>query len=295
MSENKKFFDSNFLKKLELLTLVSKRIRAGQTKGERKSIKRGHSLEFADYRNYSRGDDLRYLDWNIYGRLDKLFIKLFAEEEDLHIHILMDSSKSMEFGNPVKLDYAKRVAGALGYIGLANYDAVGVGSFSGQLGSSVPPMRSKARVFQLFDFISNIHSDGETQFNRSIREYAGRQTKPGTAIVISDFLDPAGYEDGLRHLLSRRYEIFVLQILSPEEIDPPYRGDLKLVDSENNTFREVTISERVMKRYKETLSHYCAQLQNFCRTRGIIYLRTSTSVPFEDLILKYLTKSGVLT
>ena len=143
-----KFFDSAFLKKLELLSIISKRIRAGQTKGERKSIKRGHSLEFADYRNYSLGDDLRYLDWNVYGRLDKLFIKLFAEEEDLHVHILIDSSKSMEFGNPTKLDYAKKVSAALGYIGLANYDAVGVGSFSGRLSSYVPPMRSKARVFQ---------------------------------------------------------------------------------------------------------------------------------------------------
>lgn len=289
-----RFFDSAFLKKLELLTLVSKRIRAGQTKGERKSVKRGHSLEFADYRNYSVGDDFRYVDWNVYGRLDKLFIKLFAEEEDLHVHLLIDGSKSMEFGKPSKLDYAKRIAAALGYIGLANYDAVGAGSFSDKIGSSIPPLRGKARVFQLFDFLSSIQCDGETQFNKSVRDYAGRQTKPGTAVVISDFLDPAGYEEGLKHLLSRRYEIFVLQLLSPEEIEPPYRGDLKLVDSENKSIREVTFSERIIKRYKETLSDYCSQLQNFCRARGIIYARTSTTVPFEDLVLKYLTKSGVI-
>jgi uncharacterized protein (DUF58 family) len=208
--------------------------------------------------------------------------------------LLIDSSKSMEFGNPTKLEYAKKVTAALGYIGLANYDAVGVGSFSGRLGSSISPMRSKARVFQLFNFLSNIQPDGDTKFNQCVREYAGRQTKPGTVVVISDFLDPAGYEEGLKHLLSRRYEIFVLQVLSPEEIEPPYRGDLKLVDSETNTYREVTISERVMKRYRDTLAGYCSQLQNFCRTRGMIYLRTSTAVPFEDLVLKYLTKSGVI-
>jgi uncharacterized protein (DUF58 family) len=282
-----------FLRKLEQLSLVSKRAFSGQLKGEKRSTKRGTSIEFADYRDYSHGDDLRRVDWNTFARLDRLFLKLFTEEEDLHVYLLLDASRSMDFGSPTKLDYARRVAAALGYIGLSSYDRVGAAVFGERLRSRLPLVRGRAQSFALFDFLQKAQPEGQTSFARSMREYALRTRRPGIAVVISDFFND-DYEEGLKTLLSRRFQITLVHVLDDTELHPDLLGDLKLVDSETGEEREISVSPGLLREYQAAVDRFCGGLQGFCRRYGLDYIRTTTSTPFEDLILRYLRRTGLV-
>jgi uncharacterized protein (DUF58 family) len=285
--------DPAFLRKLEQLSLVSKRAFSGQLKGEKRSTKRGTSIEFADYRDYSHGDDLRRVDWNTFARLDRLFLKLFTEEEDLHVYLLLDASRSMDFGSPTKLDYARRVAAALGYIGLSSYDRVGAAVFGERLRSRLALVRGRAQSFALFDFLQKAQPDGQTSFARSMREYALRTRRPGIAVVISDFFND-DYEEGLKSLLARRFQITLVHVLDDAELHPDLLGDLKLVDSETGEEREISISPGLLREYQTAVDRFCGGLQGFCRRYGLDYIRATTSTPFEDLILRYLRRTGLV-
>jgi uncharacterized protein (DUF58 family) len=285
--------EPGFLRKLEQLSIVSKRAFSGQLKGEKRSTKRGTSIEFADYRDYSHGDDLRRVDWNTFARLDRLFLKLFMEEEDLHVYLLLDASRSMDFGAPTKLDYARRVAAALGYVGLSSYDRVGAAIFGERLRSRLAPVRGRAQSFTLFDFLQKAEPDGQTSFARSMREYALRTRRPGVAVVISDFFN-SDYEEGLKSLLSRRFQITLVHVLDDAELHPDLLGDLKLVDSETGEEREISISPSLLREYQSAVDRFCGGLQGFCRRYGLDYIRTTTSTPFEDLILSYLRRTGLV-
>jgi uncharacterized protein (DUF58 family) len=285
--------DPPFLKKLERLSLIAKRPFAGQMKGEKRSVKRGTSVEFADYREYILGDDLRYVDWNTAARLEKLFVKLFIEEEDLYLALLIDTSKSMDFGNPKKLHYAARVAAAMGYIGLANYDRVSVTAFAGGLKTMLPTKRGKAGVLPFFDYLNRLKADGETSFASSMRSFAARAKYRGVAIVLSDFLDP-NWAEGVRSLLARGYQIALLHTLDEEEINPTLLGDLRIIDSETGEAKEMSVNPALLARYKATLDGFCAEIETFANRYGCDYLRTSTAMPFEDIILKYLRQGGLI-
>ncbi|RMF93840.1 MAG: DUF58 domain-containing protein [Nitrospinota bacterium] len=281
-------FDSEFLKKLEVLRLVSKRFYRGRARGEHHTVKRGTSLEFSDYRRYHVGDDFRYIDWNIFSRLDQLFLKLFTAEEDLVVHLLLDTSASMGFGTPPKIDYAKKVAAALGYIALANLDRVGITAFTDHLQDALPLVRGKDQLFTILHHFERMHPQGETAFGKALMEYAFRHKRTGLAIVISDLLDPEGIERGLEALLFSRFDVVVLQIVDEEEIAPPFEGAIRLVDVETGKERRLSVDGRLLQRYQEQLREYFQQIEGFCARRHIEYIRTSTILPFEDLILKYL-------
>lgn len=283
----------DFLRKIERLSLVAKRVFPGQLRGERRSTKRGSSVEFADYRNYAAGDDFRRVDWNVYARLEKLFLKLFVEEEDLHVYVLIDASRSMEFGSPSKLLYAKRVAAALAYIALGNLDRVGLAALSDTSAATLAPKRGKQSAFGVFDWLKSVKPSGQTQLASSLRDFSLRTSRPGLAIVISDFFDPE-YEKGLSALISRKFEVTVLQILDQDEADPPLVGDLMLVDSETDQRREVTITQSLLRRYKQHLAEHCGGLENYCGRYGCNYVRVTNQTPFEDLILSYLRQRGTL-
>ena len=287
--------DPAFLKKLEALSLVSKRVFAGQTKGERRSLKRGSSVEFADFREYSLGDDLRYVDWKAYGRLEKLFLKLFVEEEDLSIHLLIDTSKSMDFGSPLtKADYARRVAAALGYVALSEYDRVLLSSFGQTLGERLPPLRGKPGIFPFFQFLeTKLPVGGETRFGEALTKYAAQAKNVGIAVVLSDFFDPT-HVQGIKALLSRRFHVVLLHVLDEEEVHPTLTGDLRLIDSETGAAREVSISPHLLAQYEAQLASFCGGLQTLANRYGMDYVRTSTDVPFEDVILKFLRTGGLL-
>lgn len=283
----------DFLRKIERLQLVAKRVFPGRLRGERRSTKRGSSVEFADYRNYSTGDDFRRVDWNVYARLEKLFLKLFVEEEDLHVYILIDASKSMDFGSPRKLLYAKRIAAALSYIALSNLDRVGISALNGTSASVLSPKRGKQSAFGVFDYLKSVQPVGGTQLAASMRDFSLRTSQPGLVIVISDFFDP-DYQKGLSALLSRKFELTVMHLLDQDEVEPPLGGDLLMVDSETNERREVTITQTLLRKYQQRLAEFCGGVESFCTRYGCNYVRVTNQSPFEDLILGYLRQRGML-
>lgn len=286
--------DPAFMSRLDQLDVMSRKLLTGKMKGERRSKRRGQSVEFADYRNYVIGDDLRFIDWNIYARLDKLFLKLFLEEEDLSLYVLLDVSKSCDYGNPAKAFYIKQVAAALGYIGLVNYNRVTLCAFNNGIASETGAMRGRKRVAQMLDFVGKLEPTGGSHLAEACRRFALAHRHKGVCVILSDFFDKGGYENGLRYVASGKYDLFGVQVLSPQEIDPDLQGDLKLRDMEDDDMAEVSITQPLMKQYKANLNAYCLGLKDYLTRRGGTYLFTSTSVPFDTLVLNYLRERGLL-
>jgi uncharacterized protein (DUF58 family) len=286
--------DPQFMARLDQLDLVSRKVLAGKMKGERRSKRRGQSVEFADYRNYVFGDDLRFIDWNIYARLDRLFLKLFLEEEDLALYILLDVSKSCDYGNPNKAEYMKRVAAALGYIGLVNYNRVTIAAVADGVVADTGAMRGRRKVAQMIDFIGKLKPAGASHFTEAAKRFALAHRMKGVCVVLSDFFIKDGFENGLRYVAGGRYDLFAVQCLSPQEIDPDLQGDLKLRDVEDDDMAEVSITQPLIKQYKANLNAYCLSLKEYVTRRGGTYLFTSTAVPFDTLVLNYLRERGLL-
>src|ERR1700730_13785941 len=286
--------DPQFLARLEQLELVSRKIFRGLMKGERRSKRKGQSVEFADYCNYVKGDDLRFLDWNLYARLDKLFIRLFMEEEDLHFYVLIDNSLSMDFGKPTKLHYAKQVAAALAFVGLVNMDRVVIEAFNERLTQSLPAVRGRKSLWRGVRFLDKIEPAGPSNLRESLRTFSIKSSGKGIVVLLSDFMDKWGYEDALRYLVARQFDVYAIQVLSQEEIEPEIVGDLKLIDAEDEDEAEITVSGPLLKRYKQNLAAFRGTLNDFCLRRGISYLFTSNQVPFDRLVLTYLRQRGLV-
>jgi uncharacterized protein (DUF58 family) len=282
------FFTSEFLAQLERLSLLSRRVFRGRVRGDRRSLRRGHSVEFCDYRAYGVGDDLRYVDWNIYGRLDRLHVKLFVDEEDLCLHVIVDGSASMNFGTPTKLEWAVRVAAALGFVGLVNLERVGVGILRNRIAEGWPPTRGRNQVPAFLDFLGNVDPAGGTSLNDGLANYAARSRQTGLAVVISDLLDPAGYERGIRALLERRFDVHLVHVLAPEEMNPDLAGDLRLVDSETGERRELSMDGDAVRAYRERLRQFLDRVEAFCRTKEIGYHRMTSDAPVEEFVLAQL-------
>ena len=292
--DEKELLSAEFMTRLDRLEILSRKIFVGRMKGERRSKRKGESVEFADYRNYVVGDDLRFLDWNIYARLNQLLLKLFMEEEDLNVTIVFDCSKSMDWGKPNKAVYVKRVVAALAYIGLINYDRVSLYAYSTSLAHEMRAVRGRRMVSHVIKFLEDVPPEGGTHFAEVARRFALRHQGKGVCVVISDFMDKGGYQDGFRYLLSRDLDLYAIQVLSPEEVDPTLAGDLKLLDIEDEDVAEVTVSQLLLKKYKQMLTGYCTELKDYCTRRGITYLFTNTRVPFDTLVLSYLRQRGLL-
>ena len=286
--------EPDFLNKLERLELVSRKIFVGRMKGERKSKRRGSSVEFADHRNYSAGDDIRHIDWNVYGRLDKLFLKLFLEEEDLHVYTLLDTSLSMDFGDPTKLHYGKQVAAALAFIGLVNHDRVVLDTFADKLDGGLPSIRGRSQMWRVVQYLEGLQASGSSHLTAAAKAFAIKHTGKGVVVVISDFLDKHGYQDALRYLLARNMDIYVIHVLSREEVEPELVGDLRLVDAEDDDMAEITVSAPLLKRYKDNLNAFIADIKGWCTKRGITYIFTTNQNPFDKLILNYLRERGLV-
>ena len=283
-----------FMRRLDQLAFVSRKIFAGKMRGERLTKRRGESAEFADYRNYVVGDDLRFLDWNIYARLEQLFLKLFLQEEDLHVSVLIDISKSMDWGTPNKGLYARKVAAAIAYIGLINHDRVSLFGYSNGLHYALSGVRGRSMVHRVIDFLQRLPFEGGNDLAITGRQFAIRYPQPGIVLMLSDFMEKGGFENGLRYLLGRRYDLYTVQMLSPEEIDPVLAGDLRLTDVEDDDVAEVTIGRALLDRYKKNLRAYCGSLKGYCAARGISYLFTGTDVAFDQVVLSYFRKRGLL-
>lgn len=285
-----------FLRKLDTLALRSRRVIRGHLSGERRSSAQGRGIEFTDYRSYQPGDDYRYIDWNIYSRLDRLFVKLFSEEEDINVHLLVDVSRSMAWGTPSKLTYATRVAAALGYIGLVTMDRVGAGLFAAGPYDVLSPHRGRRQVLRLFDFLGAARETGATtDLAAALHDYVHRTKRRGLLILISDLLFPGGYEDGLILARYHRFEPFVIHVLSDDEVVPTVRGEVRLVDKETGAAVEVSIDGPTLEAYARARDAYFGEMERFCLRHQIDYLRTTTAIPYEDLLLRYLRVGGLIS
>lgn len=290
-------FDEATLRKINRLTLVANQVRAGMMKGERRSSKRGASLEFADYRDYTPGDDLRRLDWNAYARLDRPFLKLFEEEEDLAVHILVDASQSMDWGagEAHKFRYAIRLAAALGSIALSTGDRLTAVTLHGaQTGPAFGPTRGPQNTLRLLEFLEAQKASGATDLNRALRDYALAAHRPGLAVLLSDLLSVDGYENGLGQLQSRGFEVAVLHLLSPDELEPPLAGDLRLVDVETGQTQEVSLDSGLRQQYRQRVEDWRAEIQAWCRRRGIRCLPVNTDTSWEKVVLQELRQAGMV-
>ncbi len=283
-----------FLRTLERLELVSRRILIGRLKGERRSRRKGQSVEFADYRDYVPGDDLRFLDWNVYGRLDRLFLKLFVEEEDLHFHVLLDVSESMGYGAPAKLRTACQFAAALAFVGLIGQDRVAVHAITDGVVAGTGGLRGRRSVFRLLEFLQGLRAQAPGNLNLALRRFAAAHRTPGIVLVLTDFLDKHGYESGLRYLLATGMDVHVVQVLAWEELDPPLRGDLKLVDIEDGDEVEVSVSAPLLEHYRRRVRAFCRAIEQWCVARGISYLLATTTMDPEKLVLEHFRKVGLL-
>jgi len=279
-------FDDEFLKKLEYLSILSKRLFAGQLKAERRAMRRGTGLEFADYRQYVAGDAFRHLDGKAYLRLNRLILRLFEEEEDLPIYMFVDASQSMSYGNPSKFDYGRRVAAALCYIGLSNLDRVNVIAYANKVKGELQPQRGKGKIFRVFKFLEEMTTGGETNARESFKTYCTETRRRGLAVVISDFFDTSGFQSGIDILRHFKHDIFILNVASHEEVDPALKGELVLVDSENNVSREVTVTPSLLASYKAEYQRFCTEIESYCSKYQLGYVRTVTDFPFEELVLK---------
>jgi uncharacterized protein (DUF58 family) len=289
------FFDAEFLQKLERLRLIAKRLSWAGAKGEHQSPRKGSSLEFSDYRRYQRGDDLRYVDWNIYRRLDRLLLKVFTAEEEMNVYILIDTSGSMAEGAPAKIDYAKKVGAALGYIGLKNLDRVGGASFSSSLQKPLTLGRGRKQILSLFRFLTHLSCGGETRFKPAIHSFANLFPHPGLVVIISDLFDPDGWRAALEELANKKYQLLVIHIVDPRELEPESSGDVMMRDVENGRERRFVLDAPLRRRFQEELSRYFDEIETVCAGRGIDYLRTTTQVPFDEFVLQTLRQVSSVT
>lgn len=287
-------FDQDFLNRLKNLSLISRHIRAGKNSGNRRSPAKGHSVEFADFRSYSPGDDTRYLDWNSYARTEKLFVKLFMEEQDLLLNIFLDLSGSMAWGEPSKGLLARQLAGAFSYLALSGYDRVSLATCSDRLTGYLPPVRGRASLDKAWSFLDNINFQGNTDLNQSLREFGRYSRGAGLSLLISDLLSPAGFREGLKYLQYLKQEIIVIQILAPDELDPILHGDWRLIDSENGELKEITAGPRILKAYRDKLQGFIEENRSFCGQRGISFLQICSDEPFDQIILHHLPRAGVI-
>ncbi len=289
----KPLFDSDFLKKLEYLSLMSKRIFRGQIFAKRRTAAHGGGVEFADYRNYFPGDDLRCLDWNVYARFNVLLLKRFEEEEDLPVYIMIDSSKSMIVGDPVKFDYARILAAALAYIALADSDRVSLMTFDDRVQEELPLTRGKENILALLRFLENCSpADRETDFEFAMKQFALRNQRRGLVIILSDFYDPNGWRKGVDLLRFGRYDPVLIQIHDPSEAEPDFKGDYRLKDAESSFDMDVTVSENVLLRYKMRYKEFLDELVRYSMQYSIGCAIAATSVPFDELILQMLRESS---
>jgi uncharacterized protein (DUF58 family) len=290
--------DSRLMARLDAIDVVSRKIFSGKLQGERRSKRRGQSIEFADFRPYVHGDDLRFVDWNIFGRLDRLFLKMFLEEEDLSLILAVDTSASMRTGSPDTFDYARRVAMALAYVGLVNQHRVSLVGFSADGIERASNLRGRRKAADVASWLLKCEPRGASGFEPAMRLVGTTRIGRGVMVVLSDFLFSEGFEKGLNMVAGRGYDVYALQLLAPQVVDPTREGavtgDLLLVDSETGAETEVTVTPELLRVYRERLDRLCGSLRAFCTRRDIVHMVVETSTPVETLMLEYLRRRGLL-
>ena len=286
-------FDEGFMSRLEYLEIVAKRAFRGSHSGIRRSRRLGAGVEFADHRRYSPGDDFRHIDWNVYARLGKLLLRLYEEEEDLTVHLLVDSSASMGLGDGVKFDQARRLAAALAHISLANLDRVSVVSFGDTIDERFLPSRGKAQIFPILRFLSELKATGATRMEEAFKSFVHQTPRRGIAIILSDLYNQEGYDASLNVLRFHGFEPVVLHLLDHRELNPRLRGDIEFIDCETGQERRLTLTPKVIERFQHAHGKWCEEIESFCRQKQVVYYQASVQSSFDDLILGLLHAGGL--
>lgn len=280
--------EPEFLRRLERLKLLARRRFRGAASGSRRARAKGSSAEFADHRPYAPGDDTRRIDWNAYARLGELVMRLYVAEQDLAVTLLIDRSASLGVGSPPKIDVARRVAAALGYLALAQGERVGVVPFAAGVGRPLEPGRGRARVGKLLRYLDSVEVDGTTDLGRAVDAFLARRPRPGLVCVLSDLLDPGGFRRPLDRLISEGHEPAIFHILDAAEFDPTPGGDFALVDVERGTRVEVSLDQHAIAAYRARVTAFLADVEGYARSRGLSHVRVGGDVDFEDALLTYL-------
>jgi uncharacterized protein (DUF58 family) len=287
-------FDKDFLKKLEYLNLVARRLVFGHQQAHHPSVRKGASIEFKDFREYSPGDDPRTVDWAVYARLGQLFIKLFRQEEELDLWVLLDASASMDFGEPNKFDHARRIAAALAYIGMCNMDTASVVPFTAELGEGRARLRGRSHIFGLLDFLTGLRAEGRTDLQAAARKYVSRVRRPGLIVILSDFYGLTHAQTAIDQLRFFKHQVYVIQIAAPWELDPPIRGELRLVDRESSEHDDLTVTDTMLRRYKQAFHRFSSDLRRYSMSHSIGYALAHTDTAFDEFILSVLERGGLV-
>lgn len=286
-------FPTDFLTRVEYLSIISKRVFRGALLAQRRTMQMGSGIEFSDHREYVNGDDLRYLDWNIYARYGDLLLKRFQEEQDLYVYLMLDCSRSMAFGNPAKYDLARQLTAALAYIALADLDRIAIIAYADGILTEFPVTRGKARILSIMKFLENTPTSGsDTNLGRAVQGLLHRGSRNGLTVILSDLFDEHGFQRGLDQLRYRKFDGHVIQIHDPKEADPDLLGDAELVDMETESVRKVTVTERNLRNYKRLFQDHQAAVREYCHGYSLGCTQSPTTVPFDELILRMMRASG---
>ena len=293
-SAGEDLFDEAFQKRLEYLALVSRRVFAGRTRAEQRSRKAGAGVEFADYRRYYPGDDYRQIDWNVYGRIDRLVLRLYEQEEDLSVYLLLDCSGSMAFGSPRKLDYGKQLTAALAYVALNHLDRVSVNALADAVTARMPPTRGRNRIFPIFEFLRPLQASGQTKLADAVGTFVAQNKRRGVAVLISDLYDPTGFEAALDRLRYARFEPHVVHLVDPREGNPSARGDVELIDAESGERRQATLTPRLLERYAQAYRAHQERVASACVQKQVGLFALDVSTPVTDAMLHMLRRGGLV-
>ena len=292
-----RLFEPGFVRLLESVTLAGRRVPAGRAAGQWRSRAAGSSVEFSDYRTYAPGDEFRRIDWNAYARLERLFVRLYRAEEDLALTLILDTSASMAWGKPVKGRLAAQIAGALAFIALDSGDRVEVVTCRGaSIDQHLRSLRGQGATWSAWRMLERLTFDGATDLNAALTGYARQVTSSGLTIVVSDLFSPNGYQQGIDALLGRRQDVLLIQVLAPEELQPPQEliGEWRLVDSEPAAPVEASITPGVLRAYRRLLQTFTDEAADFCRRRGMTYIQLRSDVSLPDVVLRTFRRAGVV-
>ncbi len=292
--EAARLFDNDFLRRLEVLRLVSRRSLGGIQPAGRRGLRTGAGLEFAEHRPYTAGDDFRYLDWAAFGRLERLLVRLFQQDEDLQVVLLVDLSASMLTGQPTKADYARKLAAALAYVALGNLDRLHLITFSAGATDRIDSSRGRGQIFAILNFLADAHAGGGTDLLAATVDLQRHSLQPGLAIVLSDLLDPKGPEAGLRRLQQQGHEVWALRIESPEEAAPPWQGEVELADAESDGAARMRLTPQRVSQYMQRRQGWIDALSHWSVEHEVSLLAAPTSLPPDDLVLNVLRRRGLL-
>ena len=286
-------FPSDFLTRLEYLSIISKRVFRGSLLAQRRTMQMGSGIEFSDHREYTAGDDLRYLDWNVYARHGDLLLKRFQEEQDLHVYLMLDCSRSMAFGAPAKFDLARQLTAALAYIALADLDRIAIVAYADGIIQEFPITRGKARILPIMKFLESLQTTGQdTNLGRAVQGLVHRGSRTGLVVVVSDFYDQHGFQMGLDQLRYRRFDSHLIQLHDPKEANPALLGDVELLDVETESIRKVTVTEKSLRTYKKLFNEHQTSVRDYCTGYSLGCTQSPSTIPFDDLVMRMMRASG---